>query len=393
MARVNAMMLFYPGGVKQMARNYPGLSGGIDGNFDAGDVTLGQSALMMAGFILAHEVEALEPPDREAIRQQLAALDFAQFKRVLRGELKMPGELMSGTSLIALAMVMAEVELNKGEVTENQFKVFMSEVYGALEGKDSQERSAERMRDVIDETLGPPALRNGNDDTSGVLPSQRWGGDMPDLNGTECKVRLTFTATGFALVRVEDDAEITERRALTQQDLEKVKREDWDNCRFVNLRTRGGDIVSCLIVGAESEVIGDQRAFWWALAKVTVRMTEVKANGMRMSEQGLAIVHTAARSMWDAVIDRSGSIAELREEPGYMRITHFDVINKLEGEANEEAEKLGLEICRAMVLATQSEDDALEVRTSVRRLRWCHRVAADTAAAAWIGWAGPAPCG
>jgi len=73
------------------------------------------------------------------------------------------------------------------------------------------------------------------------------------------------TGTGYfprpALRRLDDGREITERRSLTQADLEKVKREDWENCRYVNLHTRGGEIVSCLIVGAENEIIGSPRAF------------------------------------------------------------------------------------------------------------------------------------
>ena len=204
--------------------------------------------------------------------------------------------------------VMAETEFNKGEITENQFKSFMSEVWGALEGKDSDQRSSERERDIIDETLGPPPLRDGEDDDSAVYPSQRILTDLPDFNGTECKVRIVPTATGFALVRKEDGVTIQERRSLTQEDLEKVKREDWEDCRYVNLRTRGGEIVSCLIVGADSEIIGSPRAFWWALAKVSVKITDVKASGARMSIRGLARVHAEARSMWDVVVERARSI-------------------------------------------------------------------------------------
>ncbi len=64
--------------------------------------------------------------------------------------------------------------------------------------------------------------------------------------------------------------------------------------------------------------------------------------------------------MWDAVIERSRSIDELREEPMYARSIHHDVISKMIDAAEGQAGKLGLQICRAMVLATQSEDPALE---------------------------------
>lgn len=161
-------------------------------------------------------------------------------------------------------------------------------------------------------------------------------------------------------MRLDDGREITERRSLTQADLEKVNREDWENCRYVNLHTRGGEIVSCLIVGADSEIIGSPRAFWWALAKVTAKMTDVSASGIRMSVHALARVHAEARAMWDIVVERSRSIEELREEPMYARKIHLDVLSRMIAESNSEAGKLGLEICKAMVLATQSEDDKLE---------------------------------
>jgi hypothetical protein len=152
-----------------------------------------------------------------------------------------------------------------------------------------------------------------------------------------------------------------------------VRREDWDDCRFVNLYTRSGEIVSCLIVGEESEVIGSRRAFWWALAKVTVRMTDVHASDLRMSVHALARVHAEARAMWDAVIERSSSIEELRKEPVYARSIHYDVISKMINAAESEAGKLGLEICRAMVLAAQSEDPALEAFAFERFKRFLWR--------------------
>jgi hypothetical protein len=373
MARVNAMLLFYPGGIRNVAKNYPGLPDAINGNFDAGDIRPGQSAVICAGSILANEFLALDPDDREDMRRQLRSVDFAEFKEVLRGKVELPEGMAGGTAMAALALVMAETEFNKGEITEQQFKAFMSEVWGALEGKDAEQRSSERVRDILDETLGPPPLTDGEDDNSAVYPSQRILTDLPDFNGTECKVRIVPTAIGFALIRMEDDVEIRERRSLTQEDLEKVNREDRGNCRFVNLRTRGGEIVSCLTAGADSEIIGSPRAFWWALAKVSVKMTDVKASGMRMSVRGLARVHAEARGMWDVVVERARSIEELREEPMYARNIHLDVLSKMIGEAESDGGKLGLEICKAMVLATQSEDDRLEAYAYRRFKRFLWR--------------------
>jgi hypothetical protein len=79
---------------------------------------------------------------------------------------------------------------------------------GALDGKNFAQRSSERIRDTIDETLGPPSLRDGADDSSAILPSQGWSADLPAFNGTESKVRIVFTPTGFALIRMDDGVEI-----------------------------------------------------------------------------------------------------------------------------------------------------------------------------------------
>ena len=84
-ARVNAMLLFYPGGVKNLARNYPDMGAAIDGNFDAGGITHARSALLIAGSVLSNELEALDPSDRDAIREQLGKIDLNQFKKTLLG--------------------------------------------------------------------------------------------------------------------------------------------------------------------------------------------------------------------------------------------------------------------------------------------------------------------
>lgn len=358
--RVDAMLLFYPGGVRQLHKNYPGLSEAIDGHCVSGGISAARSALLVVGTVLSNEFEHLPAPDRTAIHRQLTALDFAAFQEALRGSITPPDELLRVTSLAALALLMAQMSVRQTEVSEDDFNTLASEVFGALEGKSFEQRSSERVRDTLDETLGPPPLLDGEHDASAVLPTQRWPAEEPPLSGMECKVRLVFTATGFALVRLDTGIEITERRSLTQTDLEKVRREDWEDCRYVNLHTRTGEIVSCLIVGEDNEIIGSRRAFWWALAKVTARMVDVRANGTLMSTHALARVHAEARAMWDTVIERSGSIEELRDEPVYARNIHLDVLSKMIDQSETPAGRLGLEICKAMVLSVQSEDDALE---------------------------------
>ena len=93
----------------------------------------------------------------------------------------------------------------------------------------------------------------------------------------------------------------------------------------------------------------------------------------RVSVRGLARVHAEARSMWDVVVERARSIEELREEPIYARNIHLDVLSKIIDETESEAERLGLEICKAMVLATQSEDDKLEAYAYQRFKRFLWR--------------------
>lgn len=371
--RLHAMLLFYPGGVRRIERDYPNLRNAIDINCDAGDVHPAFSATIVAGSILADKLLNLESRDRLVILQQLSQVDLANFKEVMAGRAEMPTDLMGATSLVALAFVMAEISRKNGEITDSELKSFTSEVLGALQGKDADQRSSERIRDILDDTIGPPPLTAGEDDTSEVYPSAGWNGELGQLNGTECKVGIVYSAIGYALVSKEDGGEITDRRSLTQADLEQVPRENWEECRFVNLHARDGEIVSCLIHGPESEVVGSKRAFWWALAKVVVKMTDVKAGGSRMSVHGLAYVHNAARGMWDTVVERARSIEELREEPVYMRSIHLDVISKMVDEAQTEAEKLGLEICKAMVLAVQSEDDKLEAAAYQRFKRYLWR--------------------
>lgn len=373
MSRIHAYLLFYPNGVKQLARNYPNLPSAIDGNFESKDTSAAYSALICAGSILSNEFGAIDQQNRDAIYQQLTTLDFNKFKASLRGSFELPSDFLHGTSLAALAVVMAEASLKANEITDDQFNTFRSEILGSLEGKSFADRSQDRIRDVLDETIGPPPLLDGPDDNSRIYPSQRTAYNDPELNGVEWKVQIVPTATGLAIVRLEDGKEVTQRRSLTQEDLGAVPREDRGECRFVNLHTRSGEIETCLIYGRGSNVVGSKRAFWWALAKVTTKMTDVKASGLRMSERGLARVHADAREVWDAVIKRSGSIDDLRDEPVFIRNQHLDVHLQLIDQADNDASALGIKISQAMVLATQSEDDKLEAYAYHRFKRFLWR--------------------
>jgi len=54
MARLNAMLLLYPGGVRNIPRDYPGIANAIKGNCDDGKITPAYSAVIIAGSILAN---------------------------------------------------------------------------------------------------------------------------------------------------------------------------------------------------------------------------------------------------------------------------------------------------------------------------------------------------
>ena len=54
---------------------------------------------------------------------------------------------------------------------------------------------------------------------------------------------------------------LTERRTLTQDDLQKVP-PDADGYTFVNLHVPSGDFVSCVITQPDTQVYGSMRAFW-----------------------------------------------------------------------------------------------------------------------------------
>lgn len=373
MSHLHAYLVFYPTGVKRIAKNYPNLGSAIDSNFESGDTNAAYSTLICAGSILANEFGALDQPDRDAIYQQLTTMDFNKFKAALRGEMKLPENYLHGTSLAAVAFLMADQSFKSGDITENQFDNFKSELLGSLQGKTFAQRSEERVRDAIDSTIGPPPLLEGPNDNTRIFPSQRAPYDDPELNGVEWDVELVPTATGLAIVRREDGKEVTQRRSLTQGDLQSVPGADRGKCRFVNIRTRSGEIESCLMYGADNEVVGSRRAFWWALAKVTVKMTDAKASGMRMSERALARVHSDAREVWDAVIKRVGSIDNLRDEPVFERNKHFDVHLQLIDQADTPASELGIKISQAMVLATGAEDAKLEAHAYHRFKRFLWR--------------------
>src|SRR5437879_3298473 len=109
------MLLFYPGGVRQVHKNYPGIPEAIDGHCASGGISAARSALLVAGSVLSNEFEHLAAPDRAAVHRQLTALDFAAFQQALRGSVTPPDGLLRGTSLAALALLMAQMSVRQKE--------------------------------------------------------------------------------------------------------------------------------------------------------------------------------------------------------------------------------------------------------------------------------------
>lgn len=354
-----SVLNLYPHGPQQVLTDYPGIRAAIKGHYENG-MPAPKSAVMIAAMVLAHNFELMDPGERDMLRKQVAAINWGDFTRMI-GELRsgrrreFPDGAMRGTLLVGVAIVSVQGMLNSGEIEPGDLELFISEVTGGLLGKSSDARSSERITKVLDDMV--PTLSVGDDDKTRVLPSRRWEPN-PELSGFEADIRLVPGPMGIALVRLDNGEQITQRRSLTQDDLEKIRR-DLGSYHFVNLTTRGGEVCSCIIAGPDSEVHGDRRAFWWALARLNVATTTAKANGTPMTEMALAHIHAVGRGLWDEATKRD-SIDHMRDQLVLMRNTHFTVAQKLIDEQPDEPGKLGLKIAMAMILATQSEDEKLE---------------------------------
>ena len=367
-----AILYLYPRGRDAIVKDYPGVREAIKSNFTEGTKPQ-RAALFIAGSMLANVIETLSTDQRALIYGQLQQMDMRQVRAMLKDVTAgkpLPKETAFGTIMLGTAIMMARTLVDDKEAEQSDYDMFASEVFGALAGKSSNERSSERIEATLDKLMPLPKLTEG--DEGPLLP--RVPGptvsDMPALSGTEIKVKLVTTPTGIALIS-EDGQQITERRTLTQEDLRKVP-PGLDVYRFVNLRARSGEIYSCIIAGQDAEVFGSMRAFWWSLAKVSVHMTDVNARMTRMTPTALARVHASARHMWDTAIGEAHSIDNMRDLIMPLRNVHYEVINKLRNETTNEAERLGLDVALAMVLATQSEDAKLEAHAyqCFKRFLW-----------------------
>ena len=323
-------------------------------------------AVNLAGSILTKRIEEMKDTER---RHQLwhdtlawtqswsSNPGYAPVPVVVNGLSKVPPNVDAGQWKLKWAIQYVCFLFDEKLIGESVYGWFCSELFGALAGLSKQQREAERLSNIIDKAFDLPVLREGDDGP--LLPSDLGSADPPILSGVEIEVRLALTATGIILVREDDGKQVTEQRALTQDDLQKVPL-DAAGYAFVNFQPPSGDLCSCLITKPDSHTYGSMRAFWWALARTHVVSTDAKASGTRMTRTAFAQVFGTARGMWDVTIKEAGSIERMRDLIVPLRNVHLNVISELKKDATGEAAKLGFDIALAMVLATQSEDPKLE---------------------------------
>jgi hypothetical protein len=338
-------------------QNNPGIQDSISDYFKKGTREF-HAALQIACDILCNTVEKMPAGDGKLTADQISQLEMPKIDALLNDVIAnkpIPDGMTFNTVMYAEPMFWAWVTATQGHLKQSDMVNLGSEIIGALRGKSFDERLREQFQTGIAHLLFKK-IREGDDGPFLPvfdMPSR----DAPPLSGTDVKVKLVNTPTGIALVRADNGEQITERRAITQEDLAKVP----TGCgayNFVNLRARSGKIYSCIIAGGE--VIGDMRAFWWALANVTVVNVGNALSVTLMTATALARVHAFARGYWNAAIKDAGSIDQMRDQLIPLRNGYMEVISKRKKETASEADRLGLDIAEAMLLATQSEDAKLE---------------------------------
>ncbi len=181
-----------------------------------------------------------------------------------------------------------------------------------------------------------------------------------NLQGIDIKVRLAISPVGVVLKNADDGSLVSVRRSLSQDVLLQVPRDD-AVCRFVNLTTNSGEVVSCIIYGDDNRVFGDERAFWWALARVTFVTTSARVNfrTRAMGTLPLMDVCVSAQCAWEEAIKHS-PIIQMRTLSPASRDRHFRALSNMIDAAPTFEARLGYQVALSMVLAVQSEDVSLE---------------------------------
>jgi hypothetical protein len=356
--------------IPAMLRQYPGIEDTIRSSFD-NKVIKDETGVLISLVFLSDMLDRMEDRARRGVVARAirawATADanvVAAFRAdAAAGRVDRNLDVLDLRLRLALSTVMNMAQT--GRVAVDTFERFAGELVGALDGVSRDERDRRRLIDAVQDALAPK-LKASDDDTSAVMPPSYEPSEPADFSGTLVEVTVVPTPSGLALRRKDDGEIITERRTLTQDTLASLPN-DAERYRFANLRARSGEIYSCVVVEPGSKVFGDMRAFWWALACSIVETTAARANVTQLTQEAFVVVYGNARGMWDSAIQQQ-PIENMRDLIMPLRNIHFEVITGLIDKAQSEAEKLGVKIALAMVMAVQSEDERLE-RYAYRRLK------------------------
>lgn len=194
-------------------------------------------------------------------------------------------------------------------------------MFGLFKKKQKDTEEFERIKDSIYEAFGLIKELRLENDTGPLLSFASYEKDLPQLSGVQIKVALVYAANGITMIK-EDGHPVTERRSLSQEDLSKVPT-DADECHFVNFTAASGEIYSCIIAEPNAQIYGSMRAFWWSLAKMHLERISQAIEYTKMTELAFSHVYANARCMWDIVVERSGSIDDMRDQLVPMRNVHL----------------------------------------------------------------------
>jgi hypothetical protein len=197
-------------------------------------------------------------------------------------------------------------------------------------------------------------IREADDDGPYLTFDKVIDANLPVLSGSEERVCVVTDASGTYLIREIDGLPVMARHSLSHETLESIPA-DVDVCTFVNITTSTGETCSCLI--SDVQIFGDERAFYWTMARGTVRKVSAQLAYGRITKKSLVEVNIGARIFWDTIIENFGSIDAMRELPVFLRTPHESPELR---EGISKAHAFGMSIAHALVLAIQSGDELLE---------------------------------
>jgi len=324
--------------------------------FSRGDEEAVVAIAMARDFLAALIEQATTAPQRREIHEALSTWCEGSnpFQNLADPS---SSETASVLHKLQTAIVTVATFAENGWITKQIWEIFLSELRGILREKSSEQRSRERVMNSLHDALELPTLREGDD---GPLIEQDFDrGDPPLFSGIEVRVNLTRAPVGILLTRADDGTVITDRRALKQDDLERVPL-DAEGYLFVNVEDKFGDNYSCVITLPTFEVFGSMAAFFWSLARQRVTLVYGRLRTTRMTQVAFAHVCASAQAVWNAAIGQAGSIDRMRGMIAPLRNKHLEAIENVKAHEATESRKLGVELAGALILATQTADLALE---------------------------------